>query len=173
MGLSLCREISHLMKGDIAVKSIQGEGSQFIAQISVKPGEVALQDVYDKADTQVIAGMKVLVAEDNVTNRRVVEMLLQKLKVDVTVVNDGQQLLDCMKQITPDLILMDCHMPIMDGFEATRILRQQGCTIPIFALTAGVSTEERVECESIGMDKVLTKPVTLQSLKHALVNISC
>ena len=173
LGLSLCREISHLMKGDIAVNSIQGEGSQFIAQISVKPGEVVLQDVYDKADTQVIAGMKVLVAEDNVTNRKVVEMLLQKLKVDVTVVNDGQQLLDCMKQISPDLILMDCHMPIMDGFEATRILRQQGCTIPIFALTAGVSTEERVECESIGMDKVLTKPVTLQSLKHALVNISC
>ena len=111
---------------------------------------------------------KVLVAEDNATNRKVVEMLLGKLDVEVTVVHDGQQLLDCIDQVAPDLILMDCHMPIMDGFEATKILRDKGYDTPIFALTAGVSTEERVECIEIGMNEVLTKPVTLKSLKQAL-----
>jgi CheY-like chemotaxis protein len=85
------------------------------------------------------------------------------------VVNDGQQLLDCIDDVQPDLILMDCHMPVLDGFAATRELRRQGSKIPIFALTAGVSNEERIECDNIGMNGVLTKPVTLQSLKLALL----
>ncbi len=172
LGLSLCREISHLMGGDISVTSVQNEGSQFTAHVLVRPAEAATQDAASLAETDIIAGMKILVAEDNATNRKVIEMLLQKLHVDVTVVNDGQQLLDCIDQVMPDLILMDCHMPIMDGFEATRLLRSQGSTTPIFALTAGVSTEERVECESIGMDQVLTKPVNLQSLKGALSKVA-
>lgn len=63
-------------------------------------------------------------------------------------------------------------MPVMDGFEATKILRQQGQKMPIYALTAGVSTEERIECANIGMNEVLTKPVTLLSLKHALQQVA-
>jgi len=115
-----------------------------------------------------IEGMKVLVAEDNATNRKVIEKLLKKLLINVAVVDDGQQLLDCIDDINPDLILMDCHMPVIDGFEATRELRLRGMAIPIFALTAGVTSEERAECFDIGMNDILTKPVTLQSLKAAL-----
>jgi CheY-like chemotaxis protein len=118
-----------------------------------------------------IRGMKVLVAEDNPTNRKVIEKLLEKLLVDVSVVDDGQQLLDCVDEINPQLILMDCHMPVLDGFEATRELRRRGSQIPIYALTAGVSNEERIECSSIGMDEILTKPVTLRSLKSALQKV--
>lgn len=169
LGLSLCREIANLMGGDIEVSSTLGQGSSFVARVVVQPAELSTEQGLPLAAESIsFDGIKVLVAEDNATNRKVVEMLLGKLDVEVTVVHDGQQLLDCIDQVAPDLILMDCHMPIMDGFEATKILRDKGYDTPIFALTAGVSTEERVECIEIGMNEVLTKPVTLKSLKQAL-----
>lgn len=169
LGLSLCREIANLMGGGIEVSSTLGQGSSFVARVVVQPAELSTEQGLPLAAESIsFDGIKVLVAEDNATNRKVVEMLLGKLDVEVTVVHDGQQLLDCIDQVAPDLILMDCHMPIMDGFEATKILRDKGYDTPIFALTAGVSTEERVECIEIGMNEVLTKPVTLKSLKQAL-----
>jgi len=172
LGLSLCRQISQLMKGDIEVSSTLGEGSTFIARIVVGNGDAKqVSTSIQGAELASIEGMKVLVAEDNPTNRKVIQMLLMKLGVKVTVVDDGQQLLDCVAEINPDLILMDCHMPVMDGFEATKALRQRKMSVPIYALTAGVSTEERIECANIGMDAVLTKPVTMQSLKTALQQV--
>jgi signal transduction histidine kinase len=173
LGLSLCRQITHLMGGDIEVASKLDEGSTFSAHIVVQKTESDRNYLSSElSEGVVISGMKVLVAEDNPTNRKVIEMLLRKLKVEVSVVDDGQQLLDCIDNFAPDLVLMDCHMPIMDGFEATRALRQRGLNTPIYALTAGVSTEERIECANIGMNEVLTKPVTLQSLKAALQKVA-
>lgn len=173
LGLSLCRQITHLMGGDIGVTSKLGEGSIFCANIVVqKTDSDRAQQLSGPISGAVISGMKVLVAEDNPTNRKVIEMLLHKLGVDAAVVHNGQQLLDCIDAYSPDLVLMDCHMPVMDGFEATRTLRQRGISTPIFALTAGVSTEERVECANIGMNEVLTKPVTFQSLSAALQKVA-
>jgi signal transduction histidine kinase len=168
LGLSLCRQIVQLMSGDISVTSQLGEGSTFTAHILVQAGQLSHSIEKSAENISTIEGMKVLVAEDNPTNRKVIEMMLRKLLVDVSVVDNGQQLLDCIDAINPDLILMDCHMPILDGFETTRELRRRGLKTPIYALTAGVSSEERIECSNIGMDAVLTKPVTLQSLKLAL-----
>jgi hypothetical protein len=169
LGLSLCQQIVQLMSGKISVTSSLGEGSVFTANIVVKPGLSDKNlDLEPSVSMLTIEGMKVLVAEDNPTNRRVIQMLLKKLSVDVSVVDDGQQLLDCIDDINPDLILMDCHMPVLDGFAATRELRRRGMGTPIYALTAGVSNEERIECMDIGMNEILTKPVTLQSLKLAL-----
>jgi signal transduction histidine kinase len=171
LGLSLCRQVSQLMKGRIEVASTVGVGSAFTAFIVVKNGIGSSAEPTDSQDDISIAGLKVMVAEDNPTNRKVIQMLLKKLGVDAFIVDDGQQLLDQVDSLQPDLILMDCHMPIMDGFEATKILRKRGMIIPIYALTAGVSTEERIECANIGMNEVLTKPVTLLSLKAALQQV--
>jgi CheY-like chemotaxis protein len=168
LGLSLCRQISHLMNGRIEVESTVGEGSRFTVCIAVKNGtDYSAEPSGSKSEVS-IAGLKVMVAEDNPTNRKVIQMLLKKLGVEAFIVDDGQQLLDKVDSLQPDLILMDCHMPVLDGFEATKVLRGRGMTMPIYALTAGVSTEERIECANIGMNEVLTKPVTLQSLKAAL-----
>lgn len=172
LGLSLCRQIAQLMNGRIEVESTLGEGSAFTVYFEVR-NEISSAGKSSVTDSEIsLVGLKVLVAEDNPTNRKVIQMLLKKLGVDVTIVDDGQQLLDRVEGFKPDLILMDCHMPVMDGFEATKILRQQGQKMPIYALTAGVSTEERIECANIGMNEVLTKPVTLLSLKHALQQVA-
>ena len=168
LGLSLCRQIVELMSGEITVNSTLGQGSTFTATLRARSGAMDKNVAAEVEVLPAIEGMKVLVAEDNATNRKVIEKLLKKLLINVAVVDDGQQLLDCIDDINPDLILMDCHMPVIDGFEATRELRLRGMAIPIFALTAGVTSEERAECFDIGMNDILTKPVTLQSLKAAL-----
>lgn len=172
LGLSLCRQISHLMGGRIEVESKVGEGSAFTVFVSVKDGVDYSEEAASGSDDASIEGLIVMVAEDNPTNRKVIKMLLKKLGIEAFIVENGQLLLDSVERIKPDLILMDCHMPVMDGFEATKVLRQRGMEMPIFALTAGVSTEERLECASIGMNEVLTKPVTLQSLKTALQRVA-
>ena len=172
LGLSLCRQISHLMGGRIEVESKVGEGSAFTVFVSAKDGVDYSEEAASGSDDASIEGLIVMVAEDNPTNRKVIKMLLKKLGIEAFIVENGQLLLDSVERIKPDLILMDCHMPVMDGFEATKVLRQRGMEMPIFALTAGVSTEERLECASIGMNEVLTKPVTLQSLKTALQRVA-
>ncbi len=172
LGLSLCRQIANLMNGDIEVESKLDAGSVFTARIVVRHADVEGADAGVDASAVSVSGLKVLVAEDNPTNRKVIEMLLKKLGIEVVIVDDGQQLLDCISSVDPDLVLMDCHMPVMDGFEATKLLRQRGLSVPVFALTAGVSTEERIECANIGMNEVLTKPVTLQSLENALQKVA-
>lgn len=172
LGLSLCRQISHLMGGRIEVESKVGQGSTFSIFVSAKNGvDYSAETDIIKEET-VIENLVVMVAEDNPTNRKVIKMLLKKLGIEAIIVEDGQQLLDRIEGANPDLILMDCHMPVMDGFEATKVLRERGMTMPIYALTAGVSTEERIECANIGMNEVLTKPVTLQSLKTALQRVA-
>lgn len=168
LGLSLCSKITQLMGGEIAVESTEGQGSTFKASIELKEGEEGACELSEDGKQVSISGLNVLVAEDNRTSRKVIEILLKKLGVEVFVVDDGQQVLDQVEKLKPDVILMDCHMPVLDGFEATKILRQRGFDLPIYALTAGVSKEEQLECERVGINEVLSKPVTLQSLKAAL-----
>ena len=172
LGLSLCRQIVELMSGDIVVSSVLEEGSTFTATVMVQQGEKVETTTLDNDSSLLFEGMKVLVAEDNVTNRKVIEKLLKKLLANSVMVNDGQQLLDCVDEVNPDLILMDCHMPVLDGFDATRQLRGRGVQTPIFALTAGVTDDERKDCFEIGMGHILTKPVTLQSLRMALSKLA-
>jgi signal transduction histidine kinase len=168
LGLSLCRQIVKLMSGDISLTSTLGKGSTFTANVLVQSCAMDNEIAAEVEILPRVAGMKVLVAEDNATNRKVIEKLLAKLLIDGVVVDDGQQLLDCIDEINPNLILMDCHMPVLDGFATTRELRQRGLETPVFALTAGLTHEERTECIAIGMNGILTKPVTLQSLQLAL-----
>jgi CheY-like chemotaxis protein len=109
--------------------------------------------------------------DDNAVNRLVAERLLQRLGHDVTVAVDGAEALRHAAAARFDLVLMDCHMPVMDGYAATRRLRAEGCRAPIFALTAAVTASERAECFRAGMTRVLTKPLRADALEDALAGV--
>ena len=114
---------------------------------------------------------RILVVEDILTNQRVIRLLLEKLACTVVIAGDGEQALALCRQQSFDLILMDMQMPVMDGLEATRRLRQLGPAIrqvPILALTANALEEDRQRCAAAGMDGYLAKPVEMTELSAAL-----
>ncbi len=126
------------------------------------------------AAPSVLAGRRVLVAEDNLINQRVVRALLERAGIDVRLANDGRQALELENQDAFDLILMDCQMPILDGYEATRSIRQRARqlgrpAVPILALTAHALEGERERCLEAGMDGYLTKPIRSAALYAALL----
>ena len=112
--------------------------------------------------------LRILVADDNVVNRKVVKRMLERLGHTVTLANDGKEALSAIKTASFDLIMMDVQMPEMDGFEATRRIREWEAGkihIPIIALTAHAMDSHREECLAAGMDSFLPKPILLESLK--------
>ncbi|MBN2717984.1 MAG: response regulator [Deltaproteobacteria bacterium] len=112
---------------------------------------------------------KVLLAEDNRTNQAVAKGMLKKLGFQVMVVEDGRQALDALeKNDDIELVLMDCQMPVMDGYEATRRIRMQNSAIPILAMTANAMEGDREKCIEAGMDDYLAKPISLSALSEIL-----
>ncbi len=135
---------------------------------------VAPRDVREPVDTAP-AGIRgnILLVEDNLINQQVALGILQIQGYSVTVVNNGREALDAHAQGAFDLILMDCHMPEMDGFEATREIRGRerssiGKRVPIIALTANAMAQDREECLNTGMDDHLSKPFSMQTMQDML-----
>ncbi len=116
-------------------------------------------------------GLEVLVAEDNLINQRVVARMLERLGVRVRLVSNGREALAELARHSVDLVLMDCQMPELDGYEATRLLRSQegaGPHLPVIALTASAVEGERERCLAAGMNECLTKPLRFEALQQAL-----
>ncbi|MEY4591351.1 MAG: hypothetical protein RIR18_246 [Pseudomonadota bacterium] len=178
LGLSIVRSLAALMSGSVGVISEIGAGATFWFDIPAKPVEVAtklgIQSSKMSALTPHTFSGTVLVVEDDPTNQRVIESILSKLGEKAVVVGGGQEALELIKEEPrPKLILMDCQMPVMDGFETTREIRQWETLnglqrIPIIALTASVFKEDQEQCFAVGMDAFLSKPINLESLQQAL-----
>jgi signal transduction histidine kinase/CheY-like chemotaxis protein len=117
-----------------------------------------------------LQGWKALIVEDNAVNQVVAARFLAKFGAAVTVVGNGQEAVTTAKAETFDLIFMDCQMPVMDGFEATRHIRAFAPSVPIFAMTANASAEDREACAECGMTGFLVKPVTQKQLAEALAS---
>jgi PAS domain S-box-containing protein len=115
---------------------------------------------------------KILLAEDNLVNQKVAVQMLKKMGYEVDVAFDGEEALAAWKRDNYDVILMDCHMPVMDGVQATRMIRMQeeGEHIPILALTADVMAERKSECIKSGMDDFMSKPIRMDELRRVLSN---
>ena len=110
-----------------------------------------------------------LIAEDNAINRTVAQGLLKKLGYrNVETVNNGQEALDAVRTSQYDLILMDCLMPELDGYEATRALRERGVSLPIIAMTANTMAGDREKCLSAGMNDYVAKPISAPVLAEVL-----
>ena len=146
-------------------------------KVAHKPPTIKLQAMAPLPAVESVTPLQVLVAEDNVTNQRVARKLLENLGCRVDVVANGAEALKALLQSTYHLVLMDCQMPEMDGFEATLEIRRLEQTqmkgpatsrIPIVALTANATQDDQTRCLAVGMDDYLSKPVTLEKLTRVL-----
>ena len=172
LGLVICKHIVELMGGHIQASSTEGQGSCFEFRLSLS--RVVPVSASAPAAAEVRSGLRVLVAEDNLINQKVVARLLERLQATVVVVADGAQALHEVQQQPFDVVLMDCQMPEMDGFEATRRIRALGPDFvqpPIVALTANAFAEDRQACLAVGMDDFLTKPVSGERLADLLARL--
>lgn len=173
LGLSLVQRLVELMGGHVQVESDIGQGSSFRFEL---PFELAYQNPpTDEPREQVTGTARALVVEDNLVNQKVTEALLRKFGFQTECVTNGT---DAVRRIKNDhegydVILMDCQMPVMDGYDATRMIRdwEQGngqSGVPIIALTADVSEDTEKACKEAGMNDYLTKPVRRDTLREVL-----
>jgi signal transduction histidine kinase/CheY-like chemotaxis protein len=177
LGLSITKQLCELMNGDISVKSQLNQGSTFSFSVRLKPPRQTHKMASKPPVPVSFEGLQVLLVEDNEINQEVMLAILKGLDVNVFIANDGLEALATLshsQRLKFDLILMDCQMPNLDGYEATRRIRAGEAGeifshIPIAALTANVMDSERVKCIEAGMNEYLTKPVEIEALKSVLV----
>ncbi|GGW79313.1 response regulator [Alteromonas halophila] len=164
LGLAISRGLVDAMKGNISVSSTPGQGSCFSVII---PCDITAEKVSDDSSASLPENLRVLLVEDNDINAHIVQDMLKQAQVRCVRTTNGLQALEAVERHRFDCILMDCQMPVMDGLEATRRIRQRvddNRHIPIIALTANAFNEDRDACIAAGMNDFVTKPVTRQRL---------
>ena len=176
LGLAICKQLVELMGGSIGVDSQEGKGSSFhftaVLGMADSP-ELAPSAVrrLRSGNSRAKSAARVLVAEDNDTNRIVMLAQLEKLGYNATAVGNGAEAVEAVRRGGFDLVLMDCQMPVMDGFEATNCIRGSAHSgIPIVAVTADAAPEDRRRCLNEGMNDFLSKPVDFEALQAVLEN---
>lgn len=180
MGLAISQMLCEAMSGSLRVASVPGKGSCFTARmrlpaceaLAAVPREVVREEPGDWA------GERILLVDDNATNRKVALGILKRIGAQVLVAEDGAQALALLGSETVGLVLMDCQMPGMDGLEVTRVLRgwidsADACMcgaakVPVIAVTASAQDETRDECIEAGMDDLLVKPFRSEDLRAML-----
>ncbi len=171
LGLALSQQLVALMGGHIAATSQLGVGSRFTFELSFGPAHEGFVDVPSERAPGTTARRSVLVVDDNPVNLTVAISLVEKAGFAAQGAVNGADALDAIQRGDFALVLMDCHMPEMDGFEATeriRALEGKAGRIPIVALTASAMPEELAACRRVGMSSVLTKPLTFAALREVL-----
>ena len=172
LGLAIASRLSRLMHADLRVESEPLVGTCFCFEVVLPICEEcsAASEPTIPASNKPIFNAHVLVVDDNPANRKVAEAMLKSAGCTVTSANNGKEGLDILMAGGIDLVLMDCQMPMMDGYEATEAWREQerDKRIPIIALTANASTDNETACLSAGMDAMLAKPFRKQQLELLL-----
>jgi signal transduction histidine kinase/CheY-like chemotaxis protein len=171
LGLALSRRLVRLMGGELSVASAVGEGSTFTFEVALPEAVLPPRPAAAPASAPAPAGRKVLVVDDNRVNTAVARALLGKLGYEVETAVDGVEAVAAVEREAFALVLMDCQMPRMNGFEATLRIRSLGTDAArthIVALTASAMPEELEACRRAGMEDCLTKPLALAQLREVL-----
>ncbi len=175
LGLPISREIVQMMGGRIEALSTLGEGSEFRVTLRLPKGSpAATPRPPEPAPKPARWNGRVLVAEDNAISQRLLQLMLERLGCRVDTAADGREAVRMLELLPYDIVLLDCQMPVMDGFEAAEAIRRgepEGRRVPIVAVTAGASAEERRRCLDAGMDAVITKPVREQDVLQAILEL--
>ncbi|NKN31858.1 ATP-binding protein [Marichromatium bheemlicum] len=179
LGLAICRQLARMMEGDVRVCSTPGQGATFTLEIQLAeacgcpPPETLALEQPPPAAVSVMRG-RILLVEDNPVNQEMATLMLEDLGLEVTIADNGEEAIKAFAHDAFDLILMDCHMPVMDGFSATarirRLERERRAVAPtpIIALTANVQKGIGRRCEQAGMNGYLSKPFSQRQLSASI-----
>jgi len=186
LGLSIVKSLCEMMGGHISVKSSVGEGSLFTFTLYLEAYEPAtLEDNRDidkdrSSQLSEVAGKRVLLVEDNSINQMIAEHMLNEMGLLVDIVDNGQKALDKLSESKQRsaycAILMDCQMPVLDGYQATVLIRKGKagkiwCDVPIIAMTANAMKEDRQKCLDVGMNEYISKPFTPEKLAEKIIDV--
>ncbi len=177
LGLSISKKIVEMMGGQIGLNSEEGKGSNFWVSIPFPVSDKVV--VRSKAGLekvpQHLLGSRILLAEDNIINQKIAIKMIENMGFKVHAVASGLEVLKALAEIPFELILMDCQMPVMDGYEATREIRKsktiRNNRIPIIALTANAVSGDREKCLEAGMDEYITKPFNPSVLQTMIIKM--
>ncbi|MEN8254137.1 MAG: response regulator, partial [Verrucomicrobiota bacterium] len=170
LGLTISKQLVELMGGDIRLISSKNKGATFFFGLTLQlasASEVSKKETVAKAKTVTKPNIRVLLAEDNKLNRKVTIAILRKAGCRVDAVENGKKAIMQVREEHYDAVLMDCQMPVLDGFEATtkiRAMDEPMCNIPIIAITAHAMEKDQEKCMESGMDDYLSKPICHKKL---------
>jgi signal transduction histidine kinase/CheY-like chemotaxis protein len=175
LGLAIVNQLVELMDGVLGVDSVEGEGSEFWFTASFPCADEKLAMTAESAARRPLQlNSKILLVEDNPINQMVAQKMLEKVGLKAKLANNGVEALQCLREGSFDLVLMDCQMPEMDGFDATREIRKLEIKafnqrpLPVIAMTANVMSGDRERCLEVGMDDYIGKPVQREQLEIIL-----
>ncbi|SMD04173.1 ATP-binding protein [Rhizobium sp. RU36D] len=177
LGLTICKQIVEKLGGELGMSSTVGVGSIFWFELSV----VAADSSEMRREAQLcdlskhLPRLRILLVEDNAVNQQVATKFLERLGQDVVVVEDGARAVAITGTERFDLVLMDMQMPVMDGIEATRRIKERDASLtdmPIVAMTANASDDDRLRCIEAGMVGFESKPVTMERLRNVIINFA-
>jgi CheY-like chemotaxis protein len=173
LGLSICRKLLRMVKSDLTMVSEPGKGSRFSFVLNfIVSDSTDTQKKNKEKDYSILKNKTVLVTEDNQVNVYVLKQFLKKWEMQVDVAENGEMALNMIQSKDYDMVLMDIHMPIMDGIEATRIIRNTlKKRMPIIALTAGVDEDITLRMADYGMDDCVVKPFDPEELSERMIQL--